>query len=284
MQSVAFVTPTFLPDLKRCETLVRSLDLFAPDVRHYLIVDSFEMAAFRYLESARTILLTAEDVIGIPQLRVPLGQNFWLHWRTLPMRGWIRQQLLKMAATSTLEHDVLVCIDSDVAFVRPFSPDLLLKDGKIGLLDVGYSDDMVEEWTGRAEGLLGLPRGSATRRGHVGHLISWSGEHMRGLQRRVESVTGLPWQIAIGRCRTFSEYILYGVYLREVVGYPNSLHAPTDLALVRQPWHHDLSTSEGLRRFIEELDEDNIAVMIHSKFDISPNAVADVLSGLSRSK
>ncbi|WP_426266456.1 DUF6492 family protein [Sphingomonas sp. LHG3443-2] len=280
MQSVAFVTPTFLPDLQRCEILVRSLDRFAPEVRHYLIVDSFEMAAFRHLASSRTILLSAEEVIGIPQLRVPLRQNFWLHWRTLPMRGWIRQQVLKMAATSSLDHDVLVCVDSDVAFVRPFRPELLFKDGKIGLLDVSYCDDMIETWTGVAEELLGLAKGSATRRGHVGHLISWSRDNMRGLQERVERVTGQPWQIAIGKRRTFSEYILYGVYVREVLGYQNSRHEPTTLALVRQPWHHDLSTSDGLRRFIVEPDEDNLAVMIHSKFDIQPTEVAKILSEL----
>ncbi|WP_338502691.1 DUF6492 family protein [Sphingomonas kaistensis] len=277
MQSVAFVTPTFLPDLERCEILVRSLDLFAPDIRHYLIVDSFEMAAFRHLASSRTILLAAEDVIGIRQLRLPLRQNFWLHWRTLPMRGWIRQQLLKMAATSSLDHEVLVCIDSDVAFVRPFQPGMLMIDNKIGLLDVNYTDAMVERWTGVAEDLLGLETGSAARRGHVGHLISWSREDMRGMQRHVEKATGKPWQIAIGQQRTFSEYILYGVYIREVMGYENSRHAPSTVALVRQPWDHDLSTPEGLRRFIVEPEKDNIAVMIHSKFDIAPADVDRVL-------
>lgn len=280
MQSVAFVTPTFLPDLVRCEILVRSLDLFAPELRHYLIVDSFEMAAFRHLASSRTILLAAEDVIGIRQLRLPLRQNFWLNWRTLPMRGWIRQQLLKMAATASLDHDVLVCVDSDVAFVRPFSPELLITNGKIGLLDVSYSDAMVERWTAVAEELLGLPKGSATRRGHVGHLISWSRNDMQKLQQHVERITNKPWQIAIGQLRTFSEYILYGVYVREVLGYENSQHAPSTLALVRQPWDHDLSTSDGLRRFIAEPDEDNVAVMIHSKFDIPPSFVDSVLKSL----
>jgi hypothetical protein len=280
LHSVAFVTPTFLPDLERCEILVRSLDRFAPNIRHYLLIDSFELEAFRHLASSRTILLAAEDVIGIRQWRVPLRQNFWLHWRTLPMRGWIRQQVLKMAATASLDEEVLVCIDSDVVFVRPFRPELLLNNGKIGLLDVNYSDDMVEKWTGIAEDLLSLPKGSATRRGHVGHLISWSRDNMRGLLQRVEMATRLPWQVAIGRCRTFSEYILYGVYVREVLGYEESQHAPTTLALVRQPWHHDLSTSDGLRRFIVEPDEDNVAVMIHSKFDIQPIAVSKILSGM----
>jgi hypothetical protein len=280
LQTAAFVTPTFLPDLVRCEILVRSLDLFAPDLRHYLIVDSFEMPAFRHLASSRTILLAAEDVIGIRQLRLPLRQNFWLNWRTLPMRGWIRQQLLKMAATSSLDYDVLVCVDSDVAFVRPFRPQLLFTSNKIGLLDVDYSDAMVERWTSVAENLLGLPKGSATRRGHVGHLISWSRHDMQRLQQHVENITNKPWQIAIGQQRTFSEYILYGVFVREVLGYEHSRHAPSTLALVRQPWDHDLSTSDGLRRFIAQPDKDNIAVMIHSKFGISPLDVDHVMKSL----
>ena len=273
LTSLAFITPTFLPDLKRCELLVRSLDQFAPTVTHYLLVDSFEVARFSHLQSSRTILVPAEEVIGIGQFRLPLWQNFWIHSRTLPMRGWIRQQVLKMAATVSLGREVLVCVDSDVTFVRPFRPDMLREEGKLGLLDVDYVDKMVEEWTSVAERLLGLPAGSAARRGHVGHLITWSSDHMRALQDQLGRISGQPWQIAIGRCRTFSEYILYGVFIREVLGYEHSQHRPSTRALVRQPWNHDLSTAEGLQSFVTEPDPDNVAVMVHSKFGIPTDQI-----------
>ncbi|UUR06970.1 DUF6492 family protein [Sphingomonas glaciei] len=281
MKSVAFVTPTFSPDLERCELLVRSLDKFAPQTPHYLIVDSFEIPLFRHLQSSRTVLLPAEEVIGLAQIRLHLRQNFWLHWRTLPMRGWIRQQILKMAATSSIDEDVVVCVDSDVIFVRPFRQQRLSQDGKLGLLDVDYVDPMVEKWTMTAERLLGLSPGSVPRRGHVGHLITWSKAHMRALQGRLEEVSGQPWQVAIGRCRTFSEYILYGVFVREILDYGLSEHAPSTLALVRQPWHHDLSTEPGLLSFIAEPEEDNVAVMVHSKFGISPRKVAEIFDALA---
>lgn len=282
MTSVAFVTPTFLPDLKRCELLVRSLDIFAPQTPHYLIVDSFEMQSFQHLQSSRTVLLPAEEVIGLSQLRLPLRQNFWLHWRTLPMRGWIRQQILKMAATTVIGKDVVVCVDSDVTFVRPFRPEALRQEGRLGLLDVDYLDPMVEKWTKIAERLLGLEPGSVPRRGHVGHLITWSAPHTRALQSRLEEVSGRPWQVALGQCQTFSEYILYGVFVRAVLGYAASEHTPSTLALVRQPWHHDLSTEAGLRTFITEPDKDNIAVMVHSKFGISTSSVAKIFTDNAR--
>jgi hypothetical protein len=64
----------------------------------------------------------------------------------------------------------------------------------------------------------------------------------------IERATGLPWQVAIARQRTFSEYVLYGIYLRSVVGYAASRHAPSTVALVKEPWDYDLSVSCELKR------------------------------------
>jgi hypothetical protein len=184
------------------------------------------------------------------------------------MRGWIRQQILKLAVGSHVDEDVLICVDSDVAFIRQFDQSMLRERGKLGLLDVAYTDANLEGWTDVACRLLGLDRSKVTCRGYVGHLITWSRAHLRALQARVEDVTGLRWQVALGRERTFSEYVLYGVFIRDLLGYEHSQHAPSTRALVRQPWDHDLRSEAGLRRFVTEPEAENVAVMVHSKFDI----------------
>ena len=269
MNSVAFITPSFTPDLERCEILVESVRRFAPDVPHYLILDRYDLPNFRHLRGANTILVPAEEVMHKGYHRLPGRKGVWLSLRTPPVRGWIAQQLKKLDAPQFASEETLVCIDSDVAFVRPFDPSHLQEGQKLGLLDVDYALDMVPRWTNVAEKLLGLDHGSVPLRGHVGHLITWSRKTLLELQAKVEATTGLPWQVAIGRCVTFSEYILYGVFVRSLLGYENTDHVPSDRPLVRQPWSHDLASEAGIRSYIADTDPGNIAVMIHSKFGIS---------------
>ena len=269
MMSVAFVTPTFTPDLGRCELLVESLDRFAPETRHYLLIDSHEIGKFKHLASARTIIVPSEEVIDSRFTRLPGARGFWVSWRTPPVRGWIMQQLRKLASPKVVTEDVIICVDSDTAFVRPFTRDLAFEGAKIGLLDVDYVEGMVPRWTSIAAGLIGIDPVTCPLRGHVGHFIAWSRQHLLALHERIETTSDLPWQVAIARKTTFSEYILYGTYIRCLLGYDASDHAPATKALVRQPWNHDLSDQAILRNYIAEPEPDNIAVMIHSKFQIS---------------
>ncbi len=262
--TLAFVTPSYPPDLARCALLVQSLDRFGPAFKHYIIVDRADMAAFAHLASARTILIEAESIIDRRFIRIPWKGSSWYNWRALPMRGWISQQVYKLGAIKVVPDDILVMTDSDTTFVRPFTVDNFLIEGKTGLLDVDYCAGKVPVWSAVATKLLGLPK-VPNLRGHVGNLIAWRREHIAALHAHVEKVTGLPWQIAIARQRTFSEYILYGIFVREVLGYEASDHAPSTRALVKQPWEHDLTTTDALKTYIHDLEPDNIAVMIHSK-------------------
>jgi hypothetical protein len=277
--SLAFVTPSYPPDLARCELLVESLDRFGPAFNHYIIVDRADMAAFAHLASARTILIEAERVIDSRFIRIPWKGSSWYNWRALPMRGWISQQVYKLAAVKVVPEDILVMTDSDTSFVRPFTVENFLIDGKTGLLDVDYCAGMVPTWTRVATKLLGLSA-EPTLRGHVGNLIAWRREHVLGLHAHIEHATGLPWQIAIARQRTFSEYILYGCYIRDVVGYGASHHAPSIRALVKQPWDHDLSTQAGMKTYFDVIEPDNIAVMIHSKDGLPVSAARPYFEAL----
>ncbi len=281
--SLAFVTPSYPPDLERCALLVQSLDRFGPAFKHYIIVDRADMAVFAHLASTRTILIEAESVIDHRFMRIPWKGSSWYNWRALPMRGWISQQVYKLAAIKVVPEDILVMTDSDTTFVRSFSLDDFLVDGKTGLLDVDYCAGMVPVWTDVAVKLLGLKEAPRLR-GHVGNLIAWRREHIAALHDHIEAATGLPWQIAIARNRTFSEYILYGVFLREVVGYENSHHAPSTRSLVKQPWDHDLSTQAGLKAYFDDIEPDNIAVMIHSKDGLPVSAARPYFEALFAGK
>lgn len=267
--SAAFVTPTFPADLGRCELLVESRERLAPDFKHYLLIDEPHIPAFKHLESQTTKIIPSRELLGNYLRRIPGKSGHWIGVFTPPVRGWMTQQLRKLAICQHISDDIVICIDSDTAFIRPFSVDHVMENGKIGLLDVDYRDASIDKWTRVSESLLGLPRNSVDVRNHVAHLVPWVRNHVVDMLHHIEKTQNKPWQIALARRLTFSEYTLYGAYIRGNVGYERSMHVPSSKPLVRQPWSHDFSTDQNIRDYICKTHPANIAVMVHSKFGIS---------------
>lgn len=261
---LAFVTPSYPHDFERCALLVESLDHCCPQARHYIIVDRHDMKKFAGLASERTVLIESETVIDRDMHRLPAGGGIWVSARTLATRGWIMQQIRKIASSRVLTEETLIFCDSDMAFIRPFDDTALLVDGSFGLLDVAFENAQSHEWTRVARTLLGLPQGGAVR-GHVGQMICWRREVMNAMQNRIEHVVGVPWQRALASLRTFSEYMLYGVFVREYLGYDRAQQAPSQVPLVKTSWDSEVTTPTGLRLFFETIETRNIAVMAHSK-------------------
>ena len=110
--SLAFVTVSYAPDLDRCALLCRSLERSRPGVEHWIVVDRSDLQRSASLQNSRTTLVTTEDVL-------PLGASDWtLRGRTpfeclaaaraRPVRGWLVQQLVKLALAKELTADVLL--------------------------------------------------------------------------------------------------------------------------------------------------------------------------------
>jgi hypothetical protein len=268
--SFAVVTPTYLPDRARCELLAESLDRTAPHVPHYLIVDRRDRSAFSHLERGRRRLIESEAIVGKWMWRTPGRKGFWLSLRAPPARGWIIQQILKIGVVEAIPERTLVFCDSDTAFLRPFDRDDLLVDGKVGLLDVDFVNDDIRHWTSVARRLLGLPQHDAGYRGHVGNMICWNSETVRAMQQRIEASTGMSWQVALARVPSFSEYVLYGTFVREVLGYDAVDHAPSAVRLVKPSWGSALTTDSAIAAFFADIDPRTVAVMVHSKDGVDP--------------
>jgi hypothetical protein len=268
--SFAIVTPTYLPDLQRCMLLAESLDRCAPDVAHYLIVDRRDCAAFRHMQRGRRRLIESEALVGQWMWRMPGRNGFWLSVKAPPVRGWIIQQILKIASCDIIPERTLVFCDSDTAFLRRFTREQLLIDGKVGLLDVDFCDEITLRWTQTARRLLGLPESESGFRNHVGNMICWNRETVIAMRSRIERSTGLSWKIALARTLHFSEYMLYGVFVREALGYQATDHLPSTTPLVKPSWGTLLGSDEEISGFFSHFDSNTIAVMIHSKDGIEP--------------
>ena len=258
------VTPTYFPDLARCELLAESLDRMAPDVMHYLIVDRRDRPAFSHLERGRRRLIESEEILGNWIVRMPGRKSWWLSLKALPVRGWILQQILKIGIVETVPEGTLVFCDSDTAFFRRFDRNDLLVNGKIGLLDVDAVDLNTQRWTTIARRLLGLPAHDGGYRNHVGNMICWKRQIVKAMQQRIESNTGTSWAVALARTLSFSEYMLYGIFVREVLGYDKADHAPSTVPLVKPSWGISLATDAAIDTFFADIDARTVAVMIHS--------------------
>jgi Family of unknown function (DUF6492) len=269
--SYAIVTPTYPPDLSRCELLAESLDRCAPDVPHYLIVDRRDVSAFKHLQKGKRRLVDYEAVLGNSVWRLPRRNGYWFSIKALPVRGWIMQQIIKIAAIDVLTERTLIFCDSDVAFFRRFDRSGLLINGKVGLLDVNYQNDSVRRWATTARRLLGLPAVQTEVRNYVGYMVCWNRETVHLMRESISKVTGIDWKVALARTLSFSEYMIYGTYVREALGYAATDHEPSTVPLVKATWGRGLMNEPSMRAFFTDFDPETIAVMIHSKDGILPD-------------
>jgi len=274
---VTLVTPTFLPDRARCELLVESRRRCGPWLDHVLVVDRRERAAFAALEGAGTRIIVAEDVAPPWLHRLPGRRGVRVSWRTRPVRGWMWQQMLKLAVAARCESEHVVFADSDTAFIREFTRDELLGGAKSELLDVDHVNAEVLHWTRIAARLLGLPDESVRPRGHVGNLICWRSPIVEQMLGHLDDMHG-DWRRAVLGLPTVSEYILYGVYVRCALGYDASDHVPSSRHLVEASWGDDLTTPASMASFFHRIVPETLAVMIHSKCGIPVEAYAQHVS------
>jgi len=145
-------------------------------------------------------------------------------------------------------------------------------EGKLGLLDVDYRSAEVARWSEIACELLGLRPDRVAVRGHVNTMICWSRRHVLSMIDRIQSRSDIDWRYRLYRIPTFSECILYGVYVREVLGYDRSAHAPSHRPLVRGSWGLDLRDPVAMAALFSDLAPETVAVMVHSKDGVEPAA------------
>ena len=93
-------------------------------------------------------------VLRIGTRRLGLRSNVFLQLGR-PIRGWLVQQLAKLAISREITADVIVHADSDVALVRPFDPSMLVDhEGRIRLFCA--PDAIGDALPGRVAGIARL--------------------------------------------------------------------------------------------------------------------------------
>jgi hypothetical protein len=286
MKSIAIVTPTFAPDYEVCADLHKSMLRFTDNsVVHYLIVNPADVELFKSLRGPRCVVLAANEFLPKRMIWVPPWVNHVVRfaWRNRPsanlvvlnpirpfppVRGWIIQQILKFAAATRLDADILLLVDSDVRFVRPITFDTLVQNGRLREYrrDATVSEHLPGHvaWHKTARELLGLPTPKLPLPDYVTSLNVWDRRVVLALLERIERVTRQHWIDVLGGQLSFSEHILYGVFVDEVLG-PSANTFVTSSSLCHSYWDTSPLDEASAAMFLRGLSADDVAILIQSK-------------------
>lgn len=284
--TVALVTVSYGPDRDRCRLLCRSIDALAPTRwDHVIIVDRADLPQFRELESERRRVVATEEVLPksvwrLETRRVGFRSNVFLQFGK-PARGWLVQQLVKLAACREVAADVIVHADSDVALVRPFDAKSLVDaDGRVRLY---RAPDRVHEsmpahirWHRTAERLLALDPSPIPLPDYITSLVVWRRENAAALLDFLDRRFRRSWMRVISSAWDFSEYILYGRFVSDVLGEDSAQFA-TASSLCRDYWGRDPLSETQIADLLKGISEEQVGLSITAKAGMRPESYASQL-------
>jgi hypothetical protein len=267
----AIITPSYAPDFERCRLLSWSINQFvSPSITHYIIVERRDLSLFRQLQGPKTEIINVESLLPWWIQRVPFFKNGWVSLKTLPIRNWIMQQIVKIAAAQSIHKDVLVFVDSDVTFVRPFNPQSFIRDGQVRLFqEPPYDDETHLRGHRTANKLLGIPdiNMGYPAPGYIGQVMSWRRDNVLKLHERLESVSGRGWVETLANSWHLAEYILYGVFVEHFLK-EQSGHYYDPQKICHEYWTPQPMSDEELQNFFATIPPEYVAVMISAKAGI----------------
>jgi len=277
------LTPSYRPDLGLCRDLNASVLAHGDaGTRHRVVVPRRDRGLVRDLAGHRTTVETSQRYL--PRGFVPVPGN--LHVNLLrpvpPVRGWVSQQVVKLAATAASDADLVVVADSDLVFVRPFGLETFRRDGVPLLyrLEDGVHEGLPRhvQWHRTARRVLGLPDDvSAPLPDYICWPCAWEPSVVRRLLAHVESVHRRPWQTTLAGCLHLSEMIVYGVFVDEVLGGSDAV---TSRMHCLRHTHETAFDRGALDQFLSGLRPDDLSVMISAKSGTDEAARRTALAAL----
>ena len=210
------------------------------------------------------------------------GRRYWWSLRSKPVSGWHVQQLIKLGAAATLPGERFCILDSDVAFFRPFDLSRYRRPHSIPAFyaPAAVAADTLPhaEWIRSTHRLLGLGQPEFPADDFIGHVIPWDQRAVRAMLARIENVTGHEWADALCRTREFSEYLLYGYFVRND-SVQAAQHRPSTQLPCVSYWEPAALDLAGIRRFIENADDHSAAFSAASLSKTPVQLVRAALAG-----
>ncbi|OAI31466.1 hypothetical protein A1351_21600 [Methylosinus sp. R-45379] len=286
---IALITPTHRADRERfallCESIDRRLTGYE---RHYVIVNDDDMELFAEFAGPRRVILPCSRFLPrwlrlVPPFLMRNGRRVWWSFRSRPVHGWHIQQMLKIAAVLQLPEQRFCIVDSDNVIIRRFDIGAYAGGARSPLYiargAISADAPLHAKWIANGDRLLGLPPSSFPADDHIGNLIVWDKDAVRAMTRAIEDATGVDWFLALCRTRAFSEYLLYGQFVRHS---PRLMAAheivPQSLAVAY--WDEEPLDRAGLATLLDGASTSKIALCVES-FSRTPVQAIREAAGLA---
>jgi len=276
LPQMTILTPSFAPDFELCADLNRSvLDFFPGTVEHHIVVPRNDMQVFRPLSNQRTHIRCEAECLPASFVRVPFGKlTVNLTHPFPPIRGWILQQLIKLAVAAESTDDVIILVDSDIEFLRPTGVEAFARDGIVRFYRLPKAIDAQlprhETWHRVARNLLGLEQIALPFTDYISSLMAWNPGIVRQMLARVSSIAGTHWTSAIARQLHFSEWTLYGLYVDELADEEIKCFASSE-TLCLSYWDENPLSDAGIAEFASAVRPNDVAAMISAKSRTPPD-------------
>jgi hypothetical protein len=270
---IALITPSHVKDLERFALLCDSLEAHATGYdHHYVLVNDSDMAAFAPFASATRVILPCSEFLPkwlrlLPSYLSRNGRRIWWSFRTPPVHGWHIQQILKIAAARELPEERFCIIDSDNVFFRDFDLQAYAGGDDTPLYHerdaISADAPLHAVWTRNCDRLLGQPASSFPADDFVGNLIVWDQAAVRDMTRAIEKTSGVSWQEALCKTRSFSEYLLYGHFVRGVRAHA-ARHREATEGPVEAYWDEKPLNSDEIAAMVRAAAPQKVALCIES--------------------
>ena len=287
-RTFALFTVTWRGDIFAFKQLCNSIDRWMPDVRHIVAVDHSDVALFsEFAGPFREIVDCSEFLPSLHEFSL-FGRRLWWKFPFHIIRGWIYQQLSKIAIVSTFDEAAIVIVDSDVVFIRKLETgDIFDNSSVVYFRNLGASSgppSQSSRWHDAAATTLGLPMRGYTGADYISGAVIWSTDVVRAMLHRIESIHGGKWLKPLLRHLRISEYVTYGVFCDHVSGPHRTLISPTPAELAHCSWNYDFDESGGVEMFVSELPDDAAAVLVQSNLNMAPARREEVFARIAEKR
>jgi hypothetical protein len=267
----AMVTASYAPDFERCRLLCETADRHVTGLsHHYILVEGSDVALFRQLETKSRTVIDERDLLPswLHAVSDPLSlfrRRIWLSRKTMPLRGWHVQQLRRIAIAAKASESVLVYCDSDVVFLKPFDCSAFRSEGRLRLF---RRDDALPgtgehaAWSRNAGAALGIAHPAVSPHDYISTLIAWGKRDVQAMCTHIERQHGRHWVEVVGSSRKFSECMIYGRFVDEVLGGTGHFHASDEFCRVH--WTGSPMTDDEFRRFVDGMSPQQVAIGMQS--------------------
>ena len=282
MNTTALITPSWLPDIERCRQLIVSAEDHTEGFTgHFVLVDAQDEKAFRNIAGSQVEIVVKESLLPTWLHQSSLNRKWWWSLRAFPVRGWILQQVTKIAITQVLDADACCFVDSDTQFVRPFLADSLWQGDSLKFFRNErkphfHKSKRYRNWYGFAAKQFGLGGELQLDGSYIAQLTTMRKDCVGEMLAQIEQHHQRDWMDVLLRSVDFSEFILYGVFIDACT--EDNRHEADAKGFCHSSWLYDIESEADIEQFVKNIDPAHVAVHLQSNLNLDSDALAKALA------